>query len=156
MGMGSRQSCGLGLGLGLGPGVVNELNLSQTQVSKLQKITDQFISDTQPMRTSLQTKCKELAQLWTAEKPSETAIRKKIAEIDGVRSKLRNAMVDRTFAAMNVLTPEQKTKLRSLVKNRAGFGTGMGCSLGMGCGLGGNCMMMNGMDQGYQGGRGKK
>lgn len=160
MGMGSGQSCGLGLGLGLGTGVANELKLTQTQLSQLQKITNQFVSDTQPMRVSVQTKCKELAQLWTAQNPSEAAIRNKIAEIDIVRSKIRNAMVDRTFLAMKVLTSEQKTKLRSLVKNRPGFGVGMGCGLGMGCGAGGNCLMMTGAGgpgagQGYRGGRGK-
>lgn len=162
MGMGSGQSCGLGLGLGVGPNVVNELNLTQTQISHLQKITDQFVSDTQTLRSSLQTKCKELAQLWTAESPKETTIKSKIAEIDSVRSKIRNAMVDITFAVMKVLTSEQKTKLRSLVKNRPGFGAGMGCGLGMGYGPGCNCMM-NGMcgqgagrGQGYRGGRGNK
>lgn len=150
MGMRSGQSCGLGLGLGLGPNVVSELNLSKTQISKMQKITDQFTSDTQKMRADLQTKCKELAVLWTAEEPNKTGIKNKIAEIDSIRSKIRNAMVDRTFAVMKLLTTEQKSKLRSLVKNQSGFGQGMGCSLGMGCG---NCMMMNRSNQGFGGGR---
>lgn len=156
-GTGSGQSCGLGLG----PGVVGELNLTQSQVSQLQKITNQFVSDTQPMRASLQNKCKELAQLWTAENPDRAAIRNKISEIDSIRSKIRDAMVERTFATMEVLSSSQKAKLRDLVKNRPGFGAGMGCGLGIGYGPGCNCMMNGAYGQGtgrgigYRGGRGK-
>lgn len=148
--------CGLGLGLGLGPAVVSELGLTNDQVAQLQKITNQFVVDTQQLRAQLQTKLNELAQLWTAENPNESAIRSKIAEVDQVRSRIRNAMVDRTFAVMKVLTPAQKTKLRGLVKNRPGFGLGMGYGLGLGCGMGGgNCYLMGGTGgQGFRGGRG--
>jgi Spy/CpxP family protein refolding chaperone len=157
MGMGMPGSCGLGLGLGMGPAAISELSLSNDQVAQLQKITNQFTSDTQQLRAQLQTKLSELAKLWTAEKPNESAIRSKIAEVDAVRTRIRNAMVDRTFAVMKVLTAAQKTKLRGLVKNRPGFGVGMGSGLGLGCGMGGgNCYMMGGPGgQGYRGGRGK-
>jgi Spy/CpxP family protein refolding chaperone len=156
MGMGMPGSCGLGLGLGMGPAVVSELGLTNDQVAQIQKITDQFVTDTQQLRAQLQTRLKELAQLWTAEEPNKSAIRSKIAEVDRVRAQIRDAMIDRTFATMKVLTPAQKTKLRDLVKNRPGFGVGMGYGLGMGCGMGGgNCYMMGGPGgQGLGGGRG--
>ncbi len=159
MGQGMGGSCGLGLGLGMGPGVVSELGLTNDQVARLQKITDQFVTDTQQLRAQLQADLKELAQLWTAEKPNESAIRNKIAEVDRVRTQIRNAMIDRTFAAMKVLTAAQKTKLRDLVKNRSGFGVGMGYGLGLGCGMGGgNCYLMGGPrpggGRGYRGGKG--
>lgn len=153
MGMGMPGSCGLGLGLGMGPAVVSELGLTNDQVARLQKITDQFVTDTQQLRAQLQIRLKELAQLWTAEEPNKSAIRSKIAEVDHVRAQIRDAMIDRTFATMKVLTPAQKTKLRDLVKNRPGFGVGMGYGLGLGCGMGGgNCYLMGG--QGYRGGKG--
>ena len=104
MGMGMAGSCGLGLGLGMGPAAISELSLSNDQVAQLQKITNQFTSDTQQLRAQLQTKLSELAKLWTAEKPNESAIRSKISEVDGIRTRIRNAMVDRTFAVMRVLT----------------------------------------------------
>jgi len=159
MGMGMAGSCGLGLGLGMGPAAISELSLSNDQVAQLQKITNQFVSDTQQLRAQLQTRLNELAQLWTAEEPSRSAIRSKIAEVDHVRAQIRDAMIDRTFATMKVLTPAQKTKLRGLVKNRPGFGVGMGYGLGLGCGMGGgNCYLMGGQGpgggQGYRGGRG--
>lgn len=141
--------CGLGLGLGMGPAVVSELGLTNDQVARLQKITDQFVTDTQQIRAQLQTRLKELAQLWTAEEPNKSAIRSKIAEVDHVRAQIRDAMIDRTFATMKVLTPAQKTKLRGLVKNRPGFGVGMGYGLGLGCGMGGgNCYLMVDTGQG--------
>lgn len=160
MGMGNRAAggpCGLGLGLGLGPAAVGELALTSAQTTKLQAITNQFVSDTQRSRAQLQTMLDELAQLWTAEKPNESAIRNKIADVDRVRTQIRNSMVDRTFAVMRVLTPQQKAKLRGLVKSRPGFGVGVGCGLGLGCDVsGGGCYMMNGAGgQGYRGGRGK-
>jgi Spy/CpxP family protein refolding chaperone len=150
MGRAMAGPCGLGLGLGMGPTVVTELGLTSDQVTQLQKITDQFVSDTKTPRAQLQTKLGELAQLWTAENPDESAIRAKIAEVDSVRAQIRDAMVDRTLASMKVLTPEQKTKLRDLVKNRPGFGIGMGYGLGLGCGVGGgNCYLMGGASGGY-------
>ena len=163
MGMGMAGSCGLGLGLGMGPAAISELSLSNDQVTQLQKITNQFLSDTQQSRDQLQTKLNELAQLWTAEAPNESAIRNKLADVDRVRTQIRNSMVDRTFAVMRVLTPQQKAKLRGLVKSRPGFGVGVGCGLGLGCGMsGGGCYLMNGAGggvpgtgQGYRGGRGK-
>jgi len=163
MGMGMAGSCGLGLGLGMGPAAISELSLSNDQVTQLQKITNQFLSDTQQSRAQLQTKLNELAQLWTAEAPNESAIRNKLADVDRVRTQIRNSMVDRTFAVMRVLTPQQKAKLRGLVKSRPGFGVGVGCGLGLGCGMsGGGCYLMNGAGgggpgtgQGYRGGRGK-
>jgi Spy/CpxP family protein refolding chaperone len=154
--MGTGGSCGLGLGLGMGPTAISELGLSDNQVAQLQKITNQFISDTQQLRAQLQTELSELAKLWTAEKPNEAAIRSKIAEVDGIRTQIRNAMIDRTFTVMRVLTSDQKSKLRNLVKNRPGFGVGMGYGLGLGCGMnGGGCYLMGGTGgQGYRRGRG--
>lgn len=151
--VGAGGPCGLGLGLGLGPAVVTELGLSTDQTAQLQKITTQFVSDTQQLRAQLQAKLSELANMWTAQKPNESAIRSKIAEIDGTRAQIRNAMVDRTFAAMRVLTSQQKAKLRDLVKNRPGFGLGIGCGLGLGCQMSGGGGFGGG--QGYRGGTGK-
>jgi len=148
MGMGRSGGggpCGLGLGIGLGPSGISELGLTKDQVAKFQKMTNQFTSDTQPLRAQLQTRLKELAVLWTAEKPDKSAIQSKIAEVDRVRAQIRNAMVDRTFAVMGVLTQTQRAKLRELVKSRPGFGVGMGYGLGLGCGMnGGGCYLMTG------------
>jgi Spy/CpxP family protein refolding chaperone len=148
--------CGLSIGLGLGPAAVQELSLTNNQVAQLQKIRDQFLSDTQSARVELQTRLKELAQLWTAEKPNESAIRNKISRIDTLRTQIRNAMITRTFTVMRVLTADQKVKLRNLVKNRAGFGAGMGAGLGLGCdySAAGCCYMGGpGGGRGFRGGR---
>jgi len=156
LGMGRRAAggpCGLGLGLGLGSAAVSELGLTSSQTAQIQKITDQFTADTQQLRTQLQTRLSELAHLWTAEKPNESAIRSKIAEVDRLRARIRDAMVDRTFAVMRVLTAQQKSKLRELVKSRPGFGVGMGCGLGLGCAMsGGGCYFMGGLGPGPGGG----
>lgn len=153
-GMGPRMGgpCGMGLGLGMGPNVERELGLTSSQTTKLQDITNRYMSETQQTRTRLQTNLKELADMWTAEHPDKSAIRNKIAETDRLRAQIRDAMVNRAFDAMEVLTPEQRAKLRDMVKSRPGFGVGMGYGLGLGCGMnGGNCYMMGG-----PGGRGPR
>lgn len=152
MGMGRAGGgpCGLGLGLGVGPRIISELGLTTDQVTQLQRITDQYKTDTGELRTQLQTRLKELAQLWTADAPDRSAIAAKISQVDEIRAQIRNAMIDRTFAAMNVLTSAQKTKLRDLVRNRRGFGVGMGYGLGLGCGVdGGDCYLLEG-GRGYR------
>ena len=145
MGRGGGGQCGLGLGLGLGPNVMGQLQLTSDQVAKLQTITNQFTSGTQPLRAQLQTRLKELAVLWTADRPNRRAIESKIAEVDRVRAQIRNAMIDRTFTAMGVLTQAQKARLREQVKTSPGFGVSMGYGLGLGCGMnGGGCYLMTG------------
>lgn len=145
MGMGRAGGGPCGLGLGLGPNMVTELGLTDAQITRLQSITDRFLADTQSLRVQMQTKTKELAQLWTAPNPNKPAIRAKVAEIDKIRTRIRDAMIDHTFSVMNVLTPAQRTKLREFVANRPGFGSGMGMCLGLGCFPGGgNCYMGRG------------
>ncbi|MEI6514117.1 MAG: Spy/CpxP family protein refolding chaperone [bacterium] len=155
MGGGGRM-CGLGLGIGIGFSMANDLGLSANQITQLQKVTDKFLADTKPISDKMQVKAKELSLLWTAKTPNKAAIKSKIAEMDQLRAKLRNSMVDRTFSAMKVLTAAQKTKLRDLVVKQPGFGAGLGCGLGMGFGRGGNCYMMGGGSRGMGGGRGNR
>lgn len=155
MGGGDRM-CGLGLGIGIGFSMANDLGLSANQITQLQKVTDKFLADTKPISDKMQVKAKELSLLWTAKTPNKAAIKSKIAEMDQLRAKLRNSMVDRTFSAMKVLTAAQKTKLRDLVVKQPGFGAGLRCGLGMGFGRGGNCYMMGGGSRGMGGGRGNR
>lgn len=152
---GTGQPCGLGVGLG--PAAVNELNLTSEQVNRLQRIQNQFVSATEPARSELQTRLQELAQLWTADNPNEAAIRNKIAQIDALRARIRNAMVDRTLAAMRVLTPDQRAKMRNFVGTCPGFEIGACAALGLGCDMpGAGCYIGGpGCGKGYMGGRNK-
>lgn len=132
-----------GLCMGLGMGTLNGLNLSQSQISRIQAIRSRYITDTAPLRQQLQARSVELADLWTAPNPSRTAIKNKIAQMDTIRDRLRNAMVDRTFDVMDVLTSAQKAQLRTMARNQPGYGMGMGYGLGMGCNpYDGGCYMM--------------
>jgi Spy/CpxP family protein refolding chaperone len=132
---------------------MSDLKLTQEQTAKLQKISDMFLAETQSHRSVLQSKLTELATLWTAESPNEALIRAKVAEVDSVRAKIRNAMIDRTFSVMNVLTADQKAKMRSAVSSQQSTAVDFGYGLGFGCAMnGGGCYMM-GVPAGQGGGR---
>jgi len=125
--------------------IATELGLTDQQIAQLRQIQQDFLAATQTDRTQLLTKVKEMVQLWSADQPDTTAIKALAAEIDDIRARIRDAAIDRTASVLNVLTPEQRDKLRSLIKSRwplcgcfacCGLGLGPGCGLGMGPGAG--------------------
>ena len=125
--------CGSGLGIGLGPRVIAALNLTQEQIQQLQQLRQDFLAQTQATREQLQAMCKEMAQLWAAENPDATAIKDLAADMDVLRADLRDAAIDHKIAGLNVLTAEQRAKVREKI-GKFGCGIGMGCGMGMGPG----------------------
>ena len=110
-----------------------ELNLTPEQIQHLQQLGDAFKAQTEPIRQQCQARCQEMAQLWAAENPDANAIKALAAEMDALRADLRNAAIDHKIAALNVLTAEQRAKVREKI-GKLGCGIGMGCGMGMGPG----------------------
>lgn len=132
-------------GWGCGPllwGLVTQLGLTDQQIAELKQIQQDFLTDTQADRTKLLESAKKMAQLWSADQPDVNAIKALAAEMDELRARIRDAAIDRVASALNVLTSEQREKLRSLIKDRwplCGWCAGCGCcglGLGPGCGFG--------------------
>jgi len=109
----------------LGPRIAKELGLSQDQIQQLKQLRDQFKAATEQARTELQTKRQEMVKLWAADEPNATAIKSLAAEMDVLRAQIRDAGVDHGIAALKVLTPDQRAKLREMIKNRPRTGMGM-------------------------------
>lgn len=130
--------CGLGMCFGIGPKIADELNLTQDQLTQLKQIRDDFLAQTKDTRDQIKAKMKDIAALFTADNPNPDAIKAAFADIDALKVSIRNAAVDKMIAGMNVLTADQRTKLRELIKNRPGIGMGcMGCcGCCIGCGMG--------------------
>ena len=145
--------CGLGLGIGFGPRVIAELGLTQDQIQQLKQLKDAFLAQTQATREQLQAMCKEMGQLWAAENPDPNAIKALAAEMDVLRAELRDAAIDHKIAGLNVLTAEQRAKVREKIgKHGCGMGPGSRRGMGMGPGAGnatgpragmGTCPLLN-------------
>jgi len=109
----------------LGPRIAKELGLSQDQIQLLKQLREQFKAATEPARTELKTKRSEMVKLWQAVEPNAAAIKSLAADMDTPRVKIRDAAIDHGVAALKVLTPDQRAKLREMIKNRPRTGMGM-------------------------------
>ena len=155
-----RMGAGAGPGVGApGPGgpwcpmggpmlgrLAKALNLTDAQIADLKKLHQEFLDATKATREEIQAKAKDMLNLWAVDQPDPAAIKALAAEIDALRAQIRDAGIDHMISALSVLTPEQREKLRTMVKDWGpkcgmgcgfGFGPGMGCGMGMGPGPGG-------------------
>ncbi|MBN2358094.1 MAG: Spy/CpxP family protein refolding chaperone [Deltaproteobacteria bacterium] len=136
---GGRHGQGSG---GFGPRIMAELDLSKEQQTKIENLRIEMEQRTTQVRIELRQKRGELRQLWQAEHPDERAILAKQTEMDPLRQQLRAEGVKFRVAVYEVLTPEQKTKLRDMLQQprrhlrggKAGGRMGVGA---MGFGFGG-------------------
>ncbi len=122
------------------------LGLTEAQIAELKKLHQDFLTATQATRDELKAKAKEMVNLWMADAPDAAAIKALAGDMDSLRAQIRDAGIDHMITALSVLTPEQREKLRTIMKDRApgciagmgcGFGLGPGCGMGMGLGPGG-------------------
>lgn len=135
---------GGGGGGGFGGRIMSELDLSKEQQTKIENLRIEMEKRTTQVRIELRQKRGELRQLWQAEHPDERTILAKQAEMDPLRQQLRAEGIKFRVAAFEVLTPDQKTKLREIMEQpmrhmRGGHKGGgrMGGMGGMGFGFGG-------------------
>lgn len=146
---GAGQPGRMGMG---GQRVAAELGLTQNQVAQVKQLHADFMAATAAQRQQLQEKSRQMAQLWAADQPDAVAIKSLAGEIDAIRADIRNACIDNAVQGLKILTPEQRTKLQTMVRNKAGamdgWGFGCGCGMcgGMGCGIG--CGIGGGMGMG--------
>jgi len=142
-GVGAAVPGGPGCLWGMGPGLgrlVKELGLTEAQIADLKSIHEDFLTATKTPREGLQARAKEMVGLWTVKNPVPVAIKALAGDIDALRVQIRDAGIDHMVSALNVLTPAQREKLRTIIKNRApqmiGMGCGLCCGPGLGCGMG--------------------
>ena len=72
----------MGKGMGQGPGM---MNLTPDQAGKIFDLKEKMHADTAGMRKQMMVKHAELAALWKAEKPDQTAIQAKQKEVNALR-----------------------------------------------------------------------
>jgi Spy/CpxP family protein refolding chaperone len=118
-----------GKGMGHGPGM---MNLTPDQAGKIFDLKEKMHADTAGLRKQMMVKHAELAALWKAEKPDQTAILAKQKELNALRDQMQEKMTAFKIEAKKI-APDCPM----------GMGMGMGMSMGHGC-----CMDEGGMGMG--------
>lgn len=115
--------------MGMGQRMISQLGLTQDQQTKLKQMHTDYLNATQSTRDQLRTKMQELAQLWSNDATADQ-LKAKMGEIDTLRAELRDAGIDFAIQTRTVLTTEQRTKLRQMIKDRTEDGMGVCWGLG--------------------------
>jgi Spy/CpxP family protein refolding chaperone len=127
----------MGKGMGHGPGM---MNLTPEQAGKIFDLKEKMHADTAGLRKQMMVKHAELAALWKAEKPDQTAIQAKQKEMNGLRDQMQEKMTAFRLEAKKIAPNFDMGK-----------GMGRGCGMGpggMGMGPGGMGMGPGGMGMG--------
>ena len=122
---------GWGRGHGGGPcyggeiKALSELNLTAEQTAKTNALREAHLKDIKPLQDKMFSKRGDLKLLWLQTNPDKDKIMAVQKEIRKLRDQMQDKMTSYRLDVLNVLTPEQREKLKSL-KMRYGFGPGMG------------------------------
>ncbi len=104
------------------PEMREKLGLTAEQVTKLNQQTSEFRKTSIRSRADLEVKRVEMADLMRTENPDRAAIDRKLDEIGAARVAQEKAQVHYRMAMRDVLTPEQRTKLRQMREERQKHG----------------------------------
>jgi Spy/CpxP family protein refolding chaperone len=136
-GHGIHQGGEMGLGpMGRGP----KLDLSTEQLTAMKQLREKFRVDTEALRNDFIKKQVELRTVYADPKASDAAILAKQKEVDILKQKMQDKMVQLRLEQRKIFTPEQLTKLSEATKtfaNGKGRGKGFG-GRGFGPGACGN------------------
>ena len=127
---------------GMGPGMKS---LTPEEAGKIFDLKEKLHADTAALRKQMMVTHAELAALWAAEKPEESAIQAKQKEINALRDQMQEKMTAFQFEAKKI-APSYHVGM--------GMGMGMGEGYGMGPGMGQGAGM--GMGRGPGGGTAPK
>ncbi len=88
----------------------DNLDLTDDQQAKVEKLTVETKSETKALRQKLREMRKEMHWLWNAENPNEDAIMTNIEEMSAVKLELKKIGAELRLDIYALLTPEQKAK----------------------------------------------
>lgn len=97
-----------------------ELNLSNDQVTNLEKIKSHYQSQVTPLLQQLQANEKEIAGLMQQTPANLIQIKQKIQDGEKVRSELRYQRIEALESGRSVLSSQQQDQLKTLVRSRHG------------------------------------
>ncbi|MGB9791208.1 MAG: Spy/CpxP family protein refolding chaperone [Thermacetogeniaceae bacterium] len=105
---------------------LQDLNLTDDQLSKLRELRTDFFNKTQEIRNELQKKMFELSNLYLSNNPDQTQIEAKRAEIENLQNKLYEMRKQSSQELSSILTKEQLAQIAGdrLLGMGMGFGRG--------------------------------
>jgi Spy/CpxP family protein refolding chaperone len=118
---------GGGTVFGAFPCTDSDLNLSQEQSDKLQKMREQFLKDITPQQNQLLSRKAELRLLWAETDPDRGKILAKQREMNEIWTQMEEMAIIYWMDTQAILTPEQRAKI-------VGFGPGSDGGFGRGWG----------------------
>ena len=98
--------------------VQKDLGLSDEQVANLHKQTAEMQRHMANLRTNLEQSAVDQVELIRAENPDEAALMKAVEKADALRTEIAKLEIKHLLAVRNILTAEQRLKLRERVKTR--------------------------------------
>jgi Spy/CpxP family protein refolding chaperone len=120
-------------GKGMAPGIKT---LTPEEAGKIFDLKEKLHADTAALRKQMMVKHAELAALWAAEKPEESAIQAKQKELNALRDQMQEKMTAFEFEAKKI-APNYHVGMGRSMGMGEGFGMGQGAGMGMGRGPGG-------------------
>jgi len=120
-------------GKGMAPGIKT---LTPEEAGKIFDLREKLHTDTAALRTQMMVKHAELAALWAAEKPEESAIQAKQKELNALRDQMQEKMTAFEFEAKKI-APSYHVGMGRGMGMGEGYGMGQGAGMGMGRGAGG-------------------
>lgn len=97
--------------------LIQELNLSQQQQQQLEAIRQGQQGEVERLRQDAQRLRQEMDQLLSSNAPTDT-LRDKFREIQTLKGRMEELRFEQMLAMREVLTLEQRTKLRELMSQR--------------------------------------
>jgi len=116
--------------MGWGQEIARQLNLTPQQIQQLKDLHQNFMNATKDARDQIKVLIGELATLWADENSTPDQIRAKVDEIDVLKHQMRNAAIDAMIQARTILTPDQRAKMREMIKKSPHIGMGWMCPMG--------------------------
>jgi len=109
---------------GCDPATLSRLNLTAEQTTKINAFREAFLKDDKPLQDKMFSKRGDLKLLWLQQNPDQEKILAVQKEIRALRDQIQEKRDVYRLNVYNVLTPQQKEKLKSYGPGR-GFGHGM-------------------------------
>ncbi|MFH1436825.1 MAG: Spy/CpxP family protein refolding chaperone [Pseudomonadota bacterium] len=111
--------------LGLIPDIVDKLDLTVDQKSKVKDMREAFKKEIEPIMKKKHELKKEMIELMQKDKPNMTAVKAKFKEVKALKEKMMDLHFDHVLDLFNILTKAQKQKMWDLIdemKPPKGFG----------------------------------
>lgn len=107
------------------PAFQQRLGITPEQATKIQTQESEFTKARIRNRAEIQLKRQELRELLATENSNRALAEKKLRELNEAQFAGRRAMLENRLALAQILTPEQRTKMRQMFRERRGFGRPM-------------------------------